>query len=159
MKTSFFGNHHHVDVSQHLTGSGSLNTLSFSPIYSPNTQRSKIDQKRRAEPNMKMTSKGASQAGTVGQSITAARTTRSVLRQATNSPCSGGIASPGDKIKKKMTASEMSRTVLVDAKCLGPEEKITPSSLYKIFAKILKKYGESVHSEAKVVLYAFETLL
>ena len=106
-----------------------------------------------------MTSRGVSQAGTAGQSITAARTTRSTSRQATNSPPKGGNASPGDKLKKKLTAGEMSRTVLADAKCIGPEEQITPSSLYKIFAKVLKKYGESLHSEARVVLYAFETLL
>ena len=29
-RTSFFGNHHHRGTSQHLTGSGSLNTLTFS---------------------------------------------------------------------------------------------------------------------------------
>ena len=55
--------------------------------------------------------------------------------------------------------TEMLRTVLADTKCIGPEEQITPSTLYKIFTKILKKYGENVHSEAKVVLYTFETLL
>ena len=103
--------------------------------------------------------RGASQAGTLGQPTTVTRTTRSVSRQATNSPSNGGMASPGDKAKKKQTAGEMSRTVLADAKCIGPEEQITPSTLYKIFAKILKKYGEKMRSEARVVLYAFETLL
>ena len=80
------------------------------------------------------------------------------LRQTAHTPPGGSSTSPGEKVKKRATAGEQSRSVLADAKCLGLEEPITPSTMYKIFARILNKYGEGMNSDARVALQALATL-
>ena len=106
-----------------------------------------------------MASKGPSQTGASGQPPTAMRTTRASSRQAAHAPPGGSNASPGEKAKKRPTAGEQSRSILADAKCLGSEELITPSTMYKILARILNKYGEGMNSDARVALRALATLL
>ena len=109
-----------------------------------------------------MTSKGTSQAGTLGQPPTALRATRASSRQTTITPPNGGIASPVDKGKKgekRQTAGEQSRQVLINAKCLGPDEQVAPSTMYKLFDRILHKYAEGLNIDARVALQAFATLL
>ena len=109
-----------------------------------------------------MTTKGTSQAGTLGQPPPALRATRASSRQATAAPPSGSTASPGEKGKKgekRQTAGEQSRHVLINAKCLGPDEQVAPSALFKIFDRIFHKYVEGMNSEAKLALQAFATLL
>ena len=106
-----------------------------------------------------MASKGPSQTGASGQPPTATCATRASSRQATHAPPGGSNASPGEKAKKRTTAGEQSRSILADAKCLGSEEPITPSTMYKILARILSKYGEGMNSDARVALQALATLL
>ena len=91
----------------------------------------------------KMTSKGTSQAGTLGQPPTALCATRASLRQMTVTPPNGGIASPVDKGKigeKCQTTGKQSRQVLINVKCLGLDEQVTPSTMYKLFDRILHEY-------------------
>ena len=106
-----------------------------------------------------MASKGPSQAGALGQPPTAIHATRASLRQMTHTPPGGNNTSPGEKAKKRLTAGEQLRGILADAKCLGSEEPIMPSTMYKILARILNKYGEVMNSDARVVLQALATLL
>ena len=84
---------------------------------------------------------------------------RASLRQAEHTPLGGSNASPGEKVKKRTTAGEQSRRILADVKCLGLEEPIMPSTMYKILTQILNKYGEEMNSEARVALQALATLL
>ena len=62
-------------------------------------------------------------------------------------------------MKKRITAGEQSRSILADAKCLGSEEIIMLSTMYKIPAQILNKYGEGMNIDARVALQALATLL
>ena len=48
---------------------------------------------------------------------------------------------------------------MINAKCLGPDEQATPSTLYKIFDRILHRYVKGINSDAKLSLQAFATLL
>ena len=106
-----------------------------------------------------MASKGLSQAGASGQPPPAPRATRASLRQTAHTPPSGSGSSPGEKAKKRTTAGEQSRSILADVKCLGSEEPITLSTMYKILARILNKYGEGMNSDARVALQALAALL
>ena len=84
------------------------------------------------------------------------------MRQVINAPPSGSTASPGEKGKKgenHQTAGEQSRHVLINAKCLGLDEQVVPSTLYKIFNRIFHKYAKGMNSDAKLTLQAFATLL
>ena len=65
----------------------------------------------------------------------------------------------GKKGEKCQTAGEQSRQVLINAKCLGPDEQVAPSTMYKLFDRILHKYAEGLNIDAKVALQAFATLL
>ena len=106
-----------------------------------------------------MVSKGPSQTRASGQPPTTLRATRASTRQAVHIPSSGSSVSPGEKAKKRITAGEQSRSILADVKCLGSEEPITPSTMFKILARILNKYGEGMNSNARVALQALAALL
>ena len=109
-----------------------------------------------------MTTKGTGQTGTLGQSPTALRMTRASSRQATTAPPSASSASPGEKGKrgeKRQTAGEQSRHILINVKCLGTDEQVAPSALYRIFDRIFNKYAEGMNSDAQLALQAFATLL
>ena len=87
---------------------------------------------------------------------------RASSRQVINAPPSRSTASPGEKGKKgenRQTTGEQSRHVLINAKCLGSDEQVAPSTLYKIFDRAFHKYGEGRNSDAKLALQAFATLL
>ena len=159
-RTSFFGNHHHVDVSRHITGSGRQNTLTFLHTYPtiPKIQRPIV---RHPVKQVKMTTRGTSHAGTSGQPQTGIHTTRSVSRQATATPVptEGSIASPGDKNRKKLMAGEQLRHILTEAKCLGLEEQVAPRMHFKILIRIMAKYDEGIQSDATLALHAFVALL
>ena len=48
---------------------------------------------------------------------------------------------------------------MINAKCLGPDEQVAPSTLYKIFDRILHRYVEGLNNDAKLSLQAFAILL
>ena len=48
---------------------------------------------------------------------------------------------------------------MINVKCLGLDEQVTPNALYKIFDKIFHRYVEGMNSKAKLALQAFATLL
>ena len=110
----------------------------------------------------KMTSKWSTQAGTLGQPLTALHTTRASSRQTTTSSPIGNAVSPGEKGKKgekQQTAGEQSRLALINVKCLGLDEQVAPSTLFKIFNRILHQYVEGINNDVKLSLQAFMTLL
>ena len=111
------------------------------------------------EKQVKMASKGPSQAGASGQLLTAMRAARASLRQVAHTPPGGSNTSPGEKVKKRITAGEQPRGILADMKCLGLEEPIMPSTMYKILTQIMNKYGEEMSSDARVALQALAMLL
>ena len=107
-----------------------------------------------------MTTRGPSQSGASGQPTAASRTTRARTRQAASSPQTDTLSSPGDIARKRpQTAGEQARQALSDAKCLDGNEHVAPRTFYKIFNLILRKFGDGMHSETRLVLQAFATLL
>ena len=85
--------------------------------------------------------------------------TRSRSRLSSRPPPSDNNNTQGPAKQKQLTAGEQARQILADAKCLGPEEQVLPNNSFKVLAKIIGKYKNSLGNEAMLALQALVTLL
>lgn len=108
-----------------------------------------------------MSTKGTSQAGPATQPTPVTCVTRLSNKNTANTPMSGktkGQTNSSNKSKLEL-AGEQARKLLANIGCLQAEEAIMPISLYKIFWKVMDKYGKSLHEDVLLTLQAFALLV